>query len=672
MKLTLFPHSYKFYVCLLMMSLSIIFCPAGMAKKQSKKITKKPITHVPIVLTSSQLFIEAEKAFELGNFSKFESILPKLKEYPLLPYLTHKKLSREISQHQASSYEINQFIHRYPDSPLAKQLSDQWLALQANKKNWASFLSLYEAPLQEEKDHKYQCFGMWAKYQGNDEITELYPAISFWQSGLPQAQSCEMIFEELFTQNKLSYPDIWNRIEQALKKKQSTVAESAAKYLTFEDKKLFRLWLKINAHPHMVANTLIFDLEDYENSQLPIIKRIIAYGMTRLIKQDVGHATKIYPDVSSNYELTLSQQHDIAKEFAISLAKKRSPLAKQWFAEVPEKFHDAEFLTWKIRYALFKEEWSDVLKTVNLLPLQEAKLPRWQYWKARALDELGQKSQARNLFQALFQERHFYGFLAHHYCKQPLMLNVGHANIAQESTQQFHLQASIARIKELFHLSRYQQAKKEWLYKMSLLTEVEKIEAARFAHHMQWHDLAISTLSKIQDTNTLALRFPLAHEPNIMNEAKKNAIDPAWVFALTRQESLFIPHAQSPVGAMGLMQLMPRTAQEVARNLKKHYPTKQDLVNPSLNIELGTAYLKNLHGFMQNNPVLATASYNAGPGRIKQWMPAKNMAADIWIENIPFEETRDYVQNIITYTGIYRTILGKAVNLENMLPEISG
>lgn len=666
-------HISKFIFSLVSMLIisSVLFSPNGMAAKKNKH-SKKAIKPVPVVLTTSQLFVEAEKAFELGQTSKFEHLLPKLKEYPLYPYLLHKKLSKEISSHQSSSYEVNQFIHRYPDSLLAKQLSDQWLALQANKKNWPSYLSLYEEPIQEEKDHKYKCYSIWAKYQNNDDISELYPAISYWQSGLPQAQSCEMIFDELLTQNKLGLGDVWNRIEVALKKKQTSVAESAAKHLSFEDKKIFRLWLKIHAHPHLIANHFLFDLEDYENNQLSTIKRIIAYGMTRLIKQDVDYATKIYPDVSALYDFTSVQQADIAKEFAISLAKKRSPSAKLWFTQVPDKFQDIELLTWKTRYALFKEDWPEVLKTINLFPLQEAKHPRWQYWKARALYQLGKKSEALTLFKDLFQERHFYGFLANHYCKQPLTLDVEDTHIMQSNLQPFHLQPSIARVKELFHLSRHQQAKREWLYKMSLLTEEQKIEAARFAHHMQWHDLAISTLTKIQDKNTLTLRFPLAHQPKIMNEAKKNAIDPAWVFALTRQESLFIPYAQSPVGAMGLMQLMPRTAQEVARNLKKHYSTKQDLANPNLNIELGTAYLKNLHGFMQNNPVLATASYNAGPGRIKQWLPTKSMPADIWIENIPYEETRDYVQNIITYTGIYRSILGKAVDLENMLPDISG
>lgn len=668
MKAKFFVSRPHFYLCLLILSVCLVFSPSGVAKK-------KPLREVPKVLTNSQLFIEAERSFDKGNWAKFDQALNKLTGYPLYPYLLHKKLSSQVSRHRATSTEVEVFIQTYPDSLLSKQLANQWLALQFHQKNWAKYLSLYETPTQEEKDHKYQCYSMWAAYQiSQSDLSELYPAIALWHSGLPQAQSCEIIFEELLNQNKLGYTDIWNRIEQALKKKQVAVAESASKHLSFEDKKLFRLWLKVHENPHLVANHFIFKLEDFEHDQAFIVKQIITYGMGRLAKLDVLSANRLYPDIIEKYDLSYHQRNEIAKELAIAYAKKRSPIAQKWFKELPENYQDIEYLAWKTRYALFKKDWNEALISIENLPSHEAKLPRWQYWKARALDEIGHKSEASRLFQPLFHEHHFYSFLAHHYCKHPLQDHhrLRAKSEKQQSLNYFHDDPSVARIKELMKLSRIQQAKGEWLYKVSLLSEDEKLEAARFAHRMQWHDLAMTTLSKAQHIDALILRFPLPHEPKIMHEATKHAIDPAWVFALTRQESSFIPYAQSPVGAMGLMQLMPRTAQEVAKTLKKRYKSKQDLSNPNLNIELGTAYLKNLHGFMQNNSVLATASYNAGPGRIKQWLPPHSMPADIWIENIPFEETRNYVQNIITYTGIYRSILGKAVDLENMLPEISG
>ncbi len=673
MKPKFFVFQLNLCAYLLILSMSLVISSHALAKKNHKK---KPRKGPPVVLTltASQLFVEAEKNFEMRNWSKFENKLSKLTNYPLYPYLLHKKLSHEISQHTAKSTDVNAFIHQYPDSSLSKQLAYQWLALQANQKNWKNYLALYEEPVEEEKDHKYECHALWAKYQSHSALSELYPAIRFWDSGLPQAQSCEKIFEELLTQNKLGYLDIWNRIEQALKEKQISVAESTAKYLSFEDKKIFRLWIKIYTHPYLIANKLFIDLDEYNTNQLPLIHKMITYGMSRLIKQDVIYATRLYPEILERYALSSNQQEEIAKKFAISLAKKRNPLAEKWFIKVEPNSEDPEYLAWKIRYALFKEDWNEALNTISYLPLVETKQPRWQYWKARALDASGQKSQALTLFQNLFHERHYYGFLAHRYCKHPLKhdLNLPQAKIMQENLNQFHHDPSIVRIKELLKLSRIQQAKREWSYKVSLLTEEQKLEAAEYAHHMQWYDLAMSTLSKTQNDNALIFRFPLAHHPKIIHEATKNAIDPAWVFAVTRQESAFIPYAQSPVGAMGLMQLMPRTAQEVAKTLKKHYTSKQALSNPNLNIELGTAYLKNLHGFMQHNPVLATASYNAGPGRIKEWLPPSTMAADIWIENIPFEETRDYVQNVITYTGIYRGILGNKLDLENLLPDIMG
>ena len=668
-------------ISLFFLAMCLFFSAPAMAKKHKKKFVKPPAA----ILTPSQLFIEAEKAFELGHFSKFEKALPKLTHYPLYPYLLHKKLSREISQHRANQMEVTHFIQKYADSPLSKQLSDQFLALQAHQKNWSHYLTLYEAKEKtekiEEKEHKYQCYALWATYQKNQDIAELYPALTFWHNGLPQAQSCETIFSALLNQHKLTNADIWNRIEQAFKQKQPDVAKLAATYLPIEEKKLFKIWLKIYKQPNLISDTVLFDLDAYEHDQVPLIKKIMAYAMIRLIRQDVAYASQLYLELAPYFESFSPEQHEIARAFAISLAKKRSPLATDWFDQVPESYQDTEYLSWFIRYALFQQNWTAVLQSIHKLPIQDSQQPRWQYWKARALDALGQKEEAIALFEALFHQQHFYGLLAHHYCKHPLSLTAIHRqNPTKKNSptleKPFQEQASIARIKALFMLSRIQQAKREWFYKISLLTEPEKIEAAQFAHEMQWHDLGIRTFSKtpltrLESKATLRLRFPLAHHPKIMNEATKHDLDPAWIFALTRQESTFIPYAQSPVGAMGLMQLMPKTAQEVATNLKKKHPAKQNLTNPNVNIELGTAYLKYLHYFMQHNPILAIASYNAGPGRIKQWLPPETMAADIWIENIPFEETRHYVQNIITYTGIYQNILGKAVDLENMLPNIS-
>jgi soluble lytic murein transglycosylase len=189
---------------------------------------------------------------------------------------------------------------------------------------------------------------------------------------------------------------------------------------------------------------------------------------------------------------------------------------------------------------------------------------------------------------------------------------------------------------------------------------------------MRWGlpNWSILALSKATDKNALELRFPIVHSSSIIQEAKRNQLDPAMVFAVTRQESAFVAHARSSSGALGLMQLMPATAQLVAKKSLTKYKGHSALLEPATNIRLGTHYLKMMLDSHENHPILATAAYNAGPGRVRKWLPEKESPADAWVENIPFKETREYVKNVMTYTIIYQQLLGQKLKQPKRLPTI--
>ena len=196
--------------------------------------------------------------------------------------------------------------------------------------------------------------------------------------------------------------------------------------------------------------------------------------------------------------------------------------------------------------------------------------------------------------------------------------------------------------------------------------------AAELAYQLQWYDRGITTtINQAHLQDNLLIRFPLANHDIMMNEAKRFKLDPALTFAIARQESIFITDAHSGVGALGIMQLMPATASSIAKETKTKYKGKYQLLNPSLNIRLGTAYLKKMHD-LYGHPVLATAAYNAGPHRVKQWIPKNgNLAADIWIETIPFYETRQYLKNVLAYTVIYDHNLGITPSLSHRMQVVS-
>ena len=200
------------------------------------------------------------------------------------------------------------------------------------------------------------------------------------------------------------------------------------------------------------------------------------------------------------------------------------------------------------------------------------------------------------------------------------------------------------------------------------------LKAAKLADEWGWHDRAIATLARARYWDDLELRFPLAHQQVVLTQAKRQKVNPAWAFAIIRQESAFTTDARSHAGAMGLMQLMPRTARTVARSMKMQPPRRYDLLKIDTNIRLGVRYLKKVQDRNQGHPVLATAAYNAGQSRVTQWLPEQgSVAADVWIETVPFQETRDYLKRVMTYTVIYEQRLGRdpVPLLERMSPIIN-
>ncbi|MBV1874524.1 MAG: transglycosylase SLT domain-containing protein, partial [Gammaproteobacteria bacterium] len=182
----------------------------------------------------------------------------------------------------------------------------------------------------------------------------------------------------------------------------------------------------------------------------------------------------------------------------------------------------------------------------------------------------------------------------------------------------------------------------------------QRLIAAGIATDWGWTSQSIQAISTTDNLHYLSLRYPRGYQKEISSHANSNNIDQEFVFALVRQESLFRPDAYSPAGAIGMMQLLPATAKEVAKSFNIPYEGKHELLQADKNIQLGTSYLKQLLSTFDNNKVFATAAYNAGPHRVVKWIPETPLPADVWIETIPFKETRNYVKHILSSEEIYR------------------
>ena len=229
------------------------------------------------------------------------------------------------------------------------------------------------------------------------------------------------------------------------------------------------------------------------------------------------------------------------------------------------------------------------------------------------------------------------------------------------------------RARELFKLERIPEARREWHQLMYSLDEQNKLLASKLAQQWGWHDRAIFTMGRTEYRDDIVLRFPLPLLDKVTNWSEKNSIDPALTYAIIRRESAFMSDARSSRGALGLMQILPRTARSVAKNMKVRYRGKHSLLKTDTNIKLGTGYLQQMLQRHDSQAVLATAAYNAGPHRVKTWLPDyQPMDAIRWVETIPFRETREYVSNVLAYLIIYEYLMGSEPSrLQDHMPPVA-
>ncbi len=294
------------------------------------------------------------------------------------------------------------------------------------------------------------------------------------------------------------------------------------------------------------------------------------------------------------------------------------------------------------------------------MPGDLASTSRWRYWQARSL-QLAQPNsrESLGLYQPVAGERDFYGFLSADRINAPYQLNHKPMAIDPRVMQKVRNTAGIRRALEFHARGQIGDGRREWYHVARLFSREELVAQARLGYEMEWYFPAIRSISMAQYWDDLDVRFPMAHQGTLTREARSRGLHSSWVFAITRQESGFMADARSHVGAMGLMQLMPATAKETARRFGIPLRSPQQALNPDVNIQLGAAYLSQVYGQFGGNRILASAAYNAGPGRVRQWLSGnERMPFDIWIETIPFDETRQYVQNVLSYSVIYGEKLG--------------
>lgn len=597
-------------------------------------------------------FLQAESALRQGDLVRFSALRDELEDYPLYPYLEFADLSRRLGS--AGDDAIEQFLTRYSDMPLAWRLRNAWLQRLARQGRWSKFLDVY----QPSNDASMRCRWLRALLSVGRAEEAMQHVQALWLIGRSQPAECDPVFKAWRSAGYLTRDLVWQRIELAIRAGRPSLATYLTSFLDSDEQHLAREWLAVRKQPARIMSVVGVDGDP------EIVEAILMYGIERLARREPEQAAETWGRLRTRFAFSGQTVANVHRRLGLSFAFAHRLEALYWLNAIPASQMDERAREWRILSSMQHGEWRQALQ--YMLEINESAGPanpvpqRWRYWTARALESLDWHDDAETIYVELAQQRSYYGFLAADRIGADYQLNNRSLEYNDHELRLLEAQPGAMRARELFNLGRTVDARREWRAFTHAMSGEALARAAKLAQEWGWHGRAIMTVARTSHLDDLEMRFPLAYHDRVLAQAEDKRLNPAWMYAIVRQESAFIADARSPAGALGLMQIMPGTGRTIGRSLDKPLKDRRQLYDADTSLEFGSTYLRTLLDKLDENPVLAAAAYNAGPHRVERWRPAQQaMAADLWIENVPYRETREYLRRVIAYTTIYEQRLGR-------------
>ena len=588
-----------------------------------------------------------------NQHTRYESNKSDLVNYPLYPYLEYQSIIHRLSRQSAA--DISAFVAQYKDTPLADQLLQNWFYSLGKRGEWETLAANYDTSADNTTEN--QCFHAYALWRTGEIEASLLRATELWLVPYSQPDECDPLFKVWRDADRLTPEIAWQRYEAAILKNETTLASYLERYVDKADREAATRLRNFHVRPRRLA-----DSTPGPNTERG--RRILAHGIERLARRDAQQALETLDVLDDQFDFEPETLKNLYIQIGIRLA--RDPDTIDLLEDLPIDLTDDDGLVEAQLLSHIKQlNWGTALVYLNLLSTEAQSESRWRYWKGRILLGSGTTAdiqQGREIFSKLATERGFYGFLAADVLSQPYSYEDSPEVITHEQIHALEETPGIQRALELFTLHEKTRARREWYFTTKDFSDIELRIAARVAEKWGWHEQAIRAMISARAWDDLDPRFPIAYRDNFIVGARSEDIPLTWSMAIARQESAFMTDARSSAGALGLMQLMPATARQVAREKGISYRSSNELIDPLTNIQLGTAYLGRMFRRFNHNRILASAAYNAGPTRVARWLDS-SLPMDVWIETIPFKETRNYVQNVLVFSSIYSRKLEQQVPL---------
>ncbi|PPT74846.1 lytic murein transglycosylase [Xanthomonas arboricola] len=564
-----------------------------------------------------------------------------LSRHPLYGWLEFATLKRNIDN--VSNSQAQGFLQRYAGQPVAESFRSTWLPAVARRQDWTTLLANWKPT----DNVGLRCAQLTARQAtGKLDAQWSRDALTLWRTGKGLPDACDPVVAGLESRGELTPALRWERVEAAADAQLPAVMRTAARGLPAADLALATDYAAFLDKAHPRASSW---------PQTERSRRIAVDGLAKLAKNDPDAAEQQLPQLATALGFSEAQRGQVLYQVALWTVASYLPDSARRLNAVPDASYDERLHEWRAREAMSRGDWPAALAAIRKMTATQRSDSRWQYFEARLAEKTGAAAAAQPLYRAAAQSPTFHGFLAADRLQQAYRLCPWEPRDNPQAKAAVARDPALVRAIALFQIDRTGWAVAEWNDAASRFDDTQRRLAVQVAGENGWFDRAVFALGKQPDEQRLyALRFPLHHDDSIRREAAKNAIDPAWVAAEIRAESIFNPRARSPANAMGLMQVLPGTGAAVAKGIAlPGYAGANSLYEPDTNIAIGTAYLRqllNTYGL----PYLTIAAYNAGPGPTGRWQSQRpNFEPDFWIETISYKETREYVARVLAFSVIY-------------------
>ncbi len=639
---------------LIAMATALFMAPHTGALAQSKETAKADDT-----------ILEMNEAFKKADRKRLTALLPQVRGHALEPWAAYWELRARLES--ASNKEIADFLQRYAGTYQEDRMRNDWLLLLGQVRDWATFAAEYPK-FRMNDDRSVRCYALLADpiaaADGAAQVQDL------WLAQKEADDGCATAAEQQFKAGKLKPHAAWLRARLGMENDRLRVATQAINLLNPD-------WAgKVNT---IYSNPSKY-LDEKLTAILPRTKELVTLAMIRLAMDDPAMAAIQMEKLRWKTQLSQEERTWVWGVIGKRAAMRLSDGAMAWFTNAPDKLANDDQLAWKARAALRLGNWAQVLDTTAAMGEAQRKEPTWVYWRARALLSPGRpeadRAEATRLLESIASVRGFYEQLALEDLGQKIALPERPAPLTAEEKDGARKNAGLNRALYAIAIGLRGEGVREWNYSINLhdrggMDDRALMAAADLACQREVWDRCINTSDRTRAAIDFDQRFPMPFKAAVVKRAAQIGLDPAYVYGLIRQESRFIMDARSGVGASGLMQVMPATAKWTAKKIGLANFTADQITDRDTNIAIGTGYLKLVLDDFAGSMPLAAAAYNAGPGRPRNWRNGPVMEAAIWAENVPFNETRDYVKKVLSNTTNYAAILtGQPQSLKARLGSI--